>query len=219
METTIDWTRTGLLLVDPQHDVLHPSGALWNLVGEQVTKLDIPGKLRALRDAAESAGVPVFYASVSVTEEEYATWPARNGLHKAMASTKAMVPGKGGRFAEGLEPTDKTIILVPRKGPSPAASDINIQLRQRRIEGVVVAGMVANLCVESHVRELTDAGFDAIVASDAIATTDDVSLSATLANFGLLATGLLSSAELLASLASYRVQSANPRDVTDSLRA
>ena len=60
--------------------------------------------------------------------------------------------------------------------------------------------MIANLCIESHVRELTDAGFNAYVVGDSIATTDDAAHDATLAGFGMLATGILDSDTVVESM-------------------
>lgn len=196
----MDWKNTALVIVDPQIDVLAPEGALWDLIGEQVDRLGVVDKLVSLRDAAEAAEVPVFYSWIRLTEDDYAGLEPKNGLQQLMASRKMMLPEEGGRFVPALEPTPQTILLKPRQGPSSTASDLNEQLRQRGIETIVFAGMIANLCVESHVRDVADAGFRPIVVSDAIATTDDASLAATLGNFGLFAGGLVETSQAVESL-------------------
>lgn len=43
------------------------------------------------------------------------------------------------------------------------------RLRHRRVEKLIVAGPVGNLCLESHVRDLIEAGFEVVVVRDAIA--------------------------------------------------
>ena len=58
----MDWTKTALVIIDPQVDVLDPEGAFWDLVGDQVSRFGTVEKLVALRDAAEKAGVAVFYS-------------------------------------------------------------------------------------------------------------------------------------------------------------
>ena len=200
MKTAPNWSATALLIVDPQMDVLASESVIWDLLGEQVEKRGIVEKLVALRGQAEQSGVPVLYSWLQVTEADYAAWTLRNPLQHLMADRKMMVPGKGGRFMPGLEPTASTVLLSPRKCPSPNHSDLVLQLRQRGIETVVVAGMIANLCVEAHVRALTDEGFNAIVVGDATATTDDASHEAALANFGLLATEVVDTPGLLEAL-------------------
>ncbi len=44
-----------------------------------------------------------------------------------------------------------------------------LQLRKRGIDNVILAGMSANLCVENHLRELIEQGFDVTVVKDATA--------------------------------------------------
>ena len=204
----IDWTTSALVVVDPQVDVLTPESVIWDLLGEQVAQVGVVDKLIMLRDQAEKSGVPVMYSWLRVTEADYASWNHRNGLQKLMAERRMMLPDQGSRFAPGLEPTPATILLSPRKGPSAVHSDMMVQLRQRGIETIVLAGMIANLCVESHVRDATDGGFNAIVVGDATATTDDGTLSAALASFGLLASAVVGTEDVLESLRALQVAEA-----------
>jgi nicotinamidase-related amidase len=51
----------------------------------------------------------------------------------------------------------------------PQTNDLVLQLRERRIDKVILAGMLANLCVESHLRELLEEGFEVAVVKDATA--------------------------------------------------
>jgi nicotinamidase-related amidase len=51
----------------------------------------------------------------------------------------------------------------------PETNDLVLQLRKRRISKVILGGMLANMCVESHLRELLEQGFEVAVAKDATA--------------------------------------------------
>jgi hypothetical protein len=51
----------------------------------------------------------------------------------------------------------------------PESNDLALQLRKRGIDKVILAGMSANLCVESHLRELLEQGFEVAVVRDATA--------------------------------------------------
>jgi nicotinamidase-related amidase len=44
-----------------------------------------------------------------------------------------------------------------------------LQLRKAGISQVILGGMSANLCTESHLRELLEQGFEVVVATDATA--------------------------------------------------
>ena len=51
----------------------------------------------------------------------------------------------------------------------PESNDLVLQLRKRNIEQVILAGMSANLCTESHMRQLVEQGFQVAVVADATA--------------------------------------------------
>ena len=63
----------------------------------------------------------------------------------------------------------KTIVTSPHKVYGPEANDLVLQLRKNRIDQVILAGMSANLCVEAHLRELLEQGFEVAVVKDATA--------------------------------------------------
>ena len=72
------------------------------------------------------------------------------------------------------------------------------QCRERRITKVILAGMSANLCVESHLRELLEQGFEVAVVTDATAAAQAPGLdgyAAALVNFRFLANTLWTTAE------------------------
>ena len=63
----------------------------------------------------------------------------------------------------------KTVVTSPHKVYGPEANDLVLQLRKNRIDQVILAGMSANLCVEAHLRELLEQGFEVAVVKDATA--------------------------------------------------
>lgn len=82
------------------------------------------------------------------------------------------VEGSGADWLEEFKPSiyhEKTVICSPHKIFGPQNNDLVLQLQKLKIEKVILAGMSANLCVESHLRELLERGFDVVVAADATA--------------------------------------------------
>ncbi len=80
--------------------------------------------------------------------------------------------GSGADFVESLKPyieDDETIVASPHKVYGPETNDLVLQLRKRGIDKVILAGMSANLCVEAHMRELLEQGFEVAVVKDATA--------------------------------------------------
>jgi nicotinamidase-related amidase len=52
----------------------------------------------------------------------------------------------------------KTIVVAPHRVFGPATNDLVLQLRKRKMSTVILGGMLANLCVESHLRALLEQG-------------------------------------------------------------
>jgi nicotinamidase-related amidase len=80
--------------------------------------------------------------------------------------------GSGADWHEPLKPLlerDEVIVTSPHKVYGPESNDLVLQLRKRGIDKVILAGMSANLCVEAHLRELTEQGFEVAVVKDATA--------------------------------------------------
>jgi nicotinamidase-related amidase len=196
--TKIDSKTSAILIIDPQNDFLSQGGAVWDLVGDEVKKNDVVNKLKKIKEIAKESGITVFYSPHYYTEEEYKNWTHINFVDKVMFDRKMFLRGSwGSEFHPDLQPDDNTIVLSPHKGLSNfQTGDINVQLRQRNIKTLIIAGMSANLCVESHVRDAAEHAFDTIVVKDATAGPGDKATEAAIVNFGFLASEVLTTEDL-----------------------
>ena len=97
----------------------------------------------------------------------------------------------------------KTVIASPHKVYGPEQNDLVLQLRKKRIDQVILAGMSANLCVESHLRELLEQGFEVAVVRDATAAAilpEGDGYLAALTNFRFIANALWSTTDAVARM-------------------
>ncbi len=67
------------------------------------------------------------------------------------------------------QPVPEDYLIVSKIDRHAAKDDLVLQLRKRGIDKVILGGMSANLCTESHMRELLEQGFEVAVVSDATA--------------------------------------------------
>jgi nicotinamidase-related amidase len=172
--------RTALLITDPQNDFLSAKGVTWGVVGKSVTENNTVENIDSLFAAAKANDMPVF-----VPHYYYPTdhgWQFEGAL-EALMHAIGMFDRKGALTTEGfvgsgadwLEQYKKyindgaTVISNPHKVYGPETNDIVLQLRKRGIDKVILGGMSANLCTESHMRELIEQGFEVAVVSDATA--------------------------------------------------
>lgn len=93
----------------------------------------------------------------------------------------------------------KTVVASPHKVYGPENNDLILQLRKRGIDKVILAGMSANLCVESHLRELLEQGFEVAVVKDATAAAqvpEGDGYAAALVNFRFIANAVMTTEEM-----------------------
>ena len=115
--------------------------------------------------------------------------------------------GSGADWLERYKPyieDGKTVIASPHKVYGPENNDLVLQLRKRNISKVILGGMSANLCVEAHLRELLEQGFQVTVVKDATAGAQhpelgDGYLAATI-NFGFIANAVLSTDDVVEAM-------------------
>ena len=94
----------------------------------------------------------------------------------------------------------------PHKVYGPENNDLILQLRKRAIGRIILGGMSANLCVESHLRELLEQGFEVFVVKDATAAARTPDLgdgyAAALTNFAFIANGVITTDEAIAAMST-----------------
>ena len=101
------------------------------------------------------------------------------------------------------------MVTNPHKVYGPDSNDLVLQLRKRGIDKVILAGMSANLCVESHLRELLEQGFEVVVVTDATAAAQVPGLDgykAAMTNFRFIASDLWTTAETVEKLRRLRAR-------------
>lgn len=204
MSSKIDRKNTALLIIDPQNDFLSEGGVVWDLVGKGVKETKVVENLVELKKTAKEVGVPVFYSPHYYTENEFKTWKYLNPIDKLMFERKMFNKGTwGADFHPDLQPDENTFVLAPHKGLSNFwTGDTNIQLRQRGIQTVILAGMSANLCVESHLRDAVEHGFDVIAIKDATTGAGPEATQAAYTNYGFIASEVTTTSEIVKQLKS-----------------
>ena len=198
---------TALVITDPQNDFLSPEGVAWELVGANVTENNTVANIQSLFEAAKAAGMPVFVSPhyYYPTDGEWqfggTVEVLMHDINMFNRAGQVSVDGFAGSGADWLDEYKKyiedgeTVVVNPHKVYGPESNDLALQLRKRGINKVILAGMSANLCVEAHMRELTENGFEVIVVKDATAAAQHPELGdgygAALVNFGYIASGVL----------------------------
>lgn len=198
----IESGRTAVVITDPQNDFLHPDGVAWGACGESVTENNTVANLLTLMETAIATDMQLVISPHYYYPTDHG-WKFEGTLEKLMHDihmfdrTGALnLDGFEGSGADWLESfmsfinNPKTIVCNPHKVYGPQNNDLVLQLQKQKIEKVILAGMSANLCVESHLRELLERGFEVVVVADAAAAAKVPGLDGMLAaliNYTMLA--------------------------------
>ena len=212
---TVEIGHTAVVITDPQNDFLSRDGVTWGLVGASVTANKTVENIETLIKAAKKVDIPVF-----ISPHYY--FPTDDGWQfggavEVMMHSVDMFDRNGALTIEGFEGSGadwlerykpliedgETIVTSPHKVYGPESNDLVLQLRKRGIDKVILAGMSANLCTESHLRELLEQGFEVAVVTDATAAAQTPEIdgyAAALTNFRFLANATWSTAEATESM-------------------
>jgi nicotinamidase-related amidase len=210
-----DPEHAALVITDPQIDFLSPEGVSWPVFGDSIRGNNTVTHIGELFHAAKLAGITVavsphyFYP----TDKQ---WLFGDPLEQFMSAV-GMFGRRGAYTADGFAGSGadflpacqhyihdgQTVITSPHKIVGPESNDLVLQLRKRGVHQVILAGMAANLCVEGHLRELIEQGFEVAVVKDATAgprLPEGDGYLAALVNFRFLASAVWTTAEAVAFL-------------------
>ncbi len=178
---TVQKTDTAVVFIDPQNDVLSEKGANWGAVGASVTENRTVENMERIFKAAKANGYEVFISPHYFYPTD-SGWKFNGPLEADELKTHTFArkgqltlegfANSGADWLDRFKPyidDGKTIVASPHKVFGPRTNDLVLQLGKRRMNKVILGGMLANMCVEAHLRELLECGFEVAVVKDATA--------------------------------------------------
>ncbi|HLZ67164.1 MAG TPA: cysteine hydrolase [Aliidongia sp.] len=212
----IDKSDTALVFIDPQNDVLSEKGKNWGAVGQSVTENKTVENMERIFKAAKDHGYLVFISPHYFYPTDD-TWQINGPLEADEFKTRTFARGgpldltgfenSGADWLDRFKPyieDGKTIVVSPHKIFGPQTNDLVLQLRKRGISKIILGGMLANMCVEAHLREFLEQGFEVAVIKDAVAGPRHPEwgdgYQAALINYRFLAHAVLSTDEAVAAM-------------------
>jgi nicotinamidase-related amidase len=215
---TMNRTDTAVVIIDPQNDVLSEKGLAWPLLYESLKENNTVENIERIFKAAKAHGFEVFISPHYFFPEDQG-WKFNDPL-ETIEATEGLFARKGRLNVDGLKGSGadwlerykpyiedgKTIVASPHRIWGPETNDLILLLRKRRISKVILGGMLANMCVESHLRELLEQGFEVAVVKDATAAPKHpewgYGYTAALINYSFLAHAVLTTTEAVEAIGS-----------------
>lgn len=153
----LDPKRTALIVVDMVNDFFEPNG---KMILEGGKRLYAP--MNQLLDAAHHADIPVFYTNQWLRPDD-ALFKKR--VPHCLAGTW------GAQVVDAMHQSPKDIIVHKRRYSAFYQTDLDLYLRERKIESVIVTGVVTNICVRSTVHDAYFLGYDVVIPVECVAAT------------------------------------------------
>lgn len=167
--------RAALVIIDMQRDFLEPGG-FGESLGNDVSLLrPAIGPCAAALSAARDAGILVIHTREGHRGDLACAPPAK--IARGPVGARIGDPGPMGRIlirgeaghdiiAEVAPAPGEPVIDKPGKGAF-YQTDLDLMLRNRGIDTLLVAGVTTEVCVHTTVREANDRGYRCLVLADA----------------------------------------------------
>ncbi len=197
-------SQTAYLLVDPYNDFLSEGGKVYPFVEPVARSVGLLEHLRKLDQAVRARGLQVvFVPHHRWRPGDYEGWahPTPNQLKANQRRTFALGEW-GGEWHPDLTPKPGDIIASEHWGSSGFANtDLDLRLKQKGITHVIVAGLLANTCIECTARYASEMGYHVTLVRDATAAfKPEMMHAAHDLNGPTFAHAILTTDELVASL-------------------
>jgi nicotinamidase-related amidase len=177
-QLSVDLDRAALVIIDMQRDFLEPGG-FGAALGNDVSRLRVAvPPCREVLHAARRAGMLVIHTREGHRPDLSDAPPLK--VERGDPALRIGAPGPMGRILVRGEPGHDIIPeLYPIRGepvidkPGKGAfyqTDLELMLRNRGIDTLLVCGVTTEVCVNTTVREANDRGFRCIVLGDCCAS-------------------------------------------------
>jgi len=214
-DMVLDLSRAALVVTDPQNDFLSPDGVTWGVIGASVQEHNTVANIETLFRTAKEHDIVTAVSPHYYYPTDHG-WKFEGALEKLMHNIGMFdrsgptdlegFEGSGADWLERYKPyinDGKTIVTSPHKVYGNDTNDLTLQLRKNKVDQVILAGMSANLCTESHMRELLEQGFEVAVVRDATAAAmlpEGDGYLAALINFRYMANAVWTTEEAVAQI-------------------
>jgi nicotinamidase-related amidase len=153
---TLDAAKTALVVIDLQEGILPFAG------GPHAAE-DVVSRSARLADKCRASGSPVVMVRVGWSADfaEALKQPV-----DAQAAAHAL-PANWWTYPVTLGKCDSDIEVTKRQWGAFYGTDLELQLRRRGIDTIILCGISTNIGVESTARNAWDLGFNLVIAEDA----------------------------------------------------
>ena len=174
LETKIGIKKTALLVIDMQNDLVKAKEEPFNAVTKMVKSKGVIGNIAKVIAAARQVEMPIIFTNHIHRKDGADVVPTITDLMLqglAPPPREAMIEGTpGANIVDELKPAAEDHVIWKRRSNAFYNSDLELMLRSRGIDTVILTGVVTNGCIVNTVRGARERDLHVIVLSDCCAT-------------------------------------------------
>jgi nicotinamidase-related amidase len=159
MELTLDVKKTALVVIDLQRGILA-------LPASPYSAAEVVERAAALCRAARDAGSTVVLVRVTPSADG---GDALRPLSDLPALSPPQLPADWAELAPelGMQPGD--VVITKRQWGAFYGTELDLQLRRRGVDTIILCGISANIAIESTARDAYERAYHLVMVEDAIA--------------------------------------------------
>jgi len=162
--------KSALILIETQNEWMHPEGKLYKglVKDKEMMQKSITNIEKAL-DYARKNNIEVIHVGLRFEKGYPELANGKNGLRKAIPNAGTFPINEfGSQFYETVKPSEGEFIVTGRVGASGfTGSNLDVYLRNNKIENIYLVGYATHVCVESTLRDGHERSYNTYVISDA----------------------------------------------------
>jgi nicotinamidase-related amidase len=156
-DLSLDPTSTALVVIDLQNGVA-------NLPTSPHSGKDVVGRASSIATALRAAGGTVIWVTVMAPAGKLALSQQTDAAPRLPPS----FPPEWSQLVSELDVEAEDVRVFKRNWGAFYGTDLELQLRRRGIETIILAGIATNIGVESTARDAYERGFEQIFVEDAM---------------------------------------------------
>lgn len=162
--SSLNLSKSGLLIVDMNVDFSHESGGMFVPMSTEI----VP-RIQKLAATCRQHQIPVIYA-VHAHREDGSDMGLTGRYREPIWDRKALVQGTPGvKIHPELQPQPEDIVFFKQRHNAFHGTELELILRELKLESLMIAGTVTQVCCESTVRAAFFRDIIPILASDGVA--------------------------------------------------
>lgn len=161
--------NSALILIETQNEWMHQDGKLYNaLVKDKEMMHNSIANIEKALDYARKNNIAIIHVGLRFEKGYPELANGKSGLRKAIPNAGTFPINEfGSQFYDTVKPIPGEFVVTGRVGASGfTGSNLDVFLRNNKIENLFLVGYATHVCVESTLREAHEKGYNTYLISD-----------------------------------------------------